>query len=358
MSAAGAVAVRMANQGLATRPASDPRSAALACAGIQAQDLWASQLAVRARSVHTTVSEVVHAAAEPSVVRSWLMRGTLHMVAAEDLRWLVDLIGPAVLKMAEPRFLEVGLTGQVRTAARAALAGVLSGRRLTRAELVAALGAEVSGIPVQGQGPAHITIWASASGLICRAGEQGKEPTYALIDEFVPPAPPPPTDPMLELVGRYVRAFGPVTVEDFAPWSRLPVPAARRAFAGLDAELRAVTIDGRTHYVIGDVEPAHRVLRLLPAFDSYLMGYRGRDAFLDPRRRDAVAVGGILYPMIVVDGVIVGTWRLDRGRSPLRLRAEFFEPPARWELAALDAEVADVGRFLGRAPVQLHLGRR
>lgn len=104
MSMARAVAVRMANQGLATRPAPDPRAAATMCAGIQAQDLWASQLAVRARSVDTSVEQVAAAGAEPTVIRSWLMRGTLHMVAAADLRWLVDLIGPAVLKMAEPRF--------------------------------------------------------------------------------------------------------------------------------------------------------------------------------------------------------------------------------------------------------------
>ena len=352
MTIARAVAVRMANQGLADRPAPDPRAAALVSNGIQAQDLWASQLAVRARSMHTTVADVIEAAAAPTVVRTWLMRGTLHMVAADDLRWLVDLIGPAVLRMAEPRFVEVGLTAGVRKRARTALPEVLSGRQLTRAELVAALRAEVRGLPTDGQGPAHLTVWASASGLICRAGEQGKEPTYALIDEFVPAAPAPPGDPMAELVRRYVRAFGPVTIEDFAPWSRLPISAARPAFADLEDELRTVSVDGRVHYLLGDTEPARRVLRLLPAFDSYLMGYRGRDAFLDPAHRSDVGAGGILYPTIVVDGVIVGTWRLDRsGRhkdQAFRLRAEFFGEPPAWQQNALAEEAADVGRFLGR----------
>jgi Winged helix DNA-binding domain len=361
MKTARAVAVRMANQGLANRPAPDARAAALVCNGIQAQDLWASQLAVRARSASATVADVVAAVAAPTVVRTWLMRGTLHMVAADDLRWLVGLIGPAVLKMAEPRFQQVGLTLSVREQARTVLPDVLAGRRLTRGELIAALRTELRALPTEGQGPAHVTIWASASGMICRAGDQGKEPTYALVDEFVPDAPPPPPDPMAELVRRYVRAFGPVTVEDFAPWSRLPISAARLAFAGLEDELREVAVDGRTHYVlgdegIGDTEPAHGVLRLLPTFDSYLMGYRGRDAFLDPSHRPDVAVGGILYPTIVVDGVIVGTWRLDRGSNQLRVRAEFFVEPVKWQLSALDAEVADIGRFLDQAPVGLQLG--
>ncbi len=352
MSIARAVAVRMANQGLSTRPAPDPRAAALACAGIQAQDLWASQLAVRARSVSCTVADVVTAAAAPTVVRTWLMRGTLHLIAADDLRWLVDLIGPAVLNMAGPRFVEVGLTPAVRERARAVLPEVLSGRTLTRAELVAALTTRIDTVPTAGQGPAHLTVWASASGLICRAGEQGKVPTYALVDEFVPAPPESPADPLVELVRRYVTAFGPVTIEDFAPWSRLPVAATRRAFAELGDELGTVSVDGRVHYLVGAAEPAHRVLRLLPAFDSYLMGYRGRDAFLDPARRFDVAQGGILYPTIVVDGVIVGTWRLDRtGRRKTQafgLRAHFFADPPTWQRNALAEEAADVGRFLGR----------
>jgi Winged helix DNA-binding domain len=356
---ATAVAVRMVNQGLATRPAADPRAAARACAGIQAQDLWASQLAVRARSVTARVDDVVTAAAEPTVARSWLMRGTLHMVAAEDLRWLVELIGPVVLRLAEPRFAALGLTQDLRDRMGRAVAHVLTGQRLTRAELVAALDAEVGGLPVEGQGPAHVTIWASASGLTFRAGDRGKEPTYALVDEVLPPAPPAPPQPMVELVRRYVRAFGPVTIEDFGTWSRLPLAAARRAFADLDAELQPVKVSGRTHYAIGDTGPAHRVLRLLPTFDSYLMGYRGRDAVLDPARRGDVAVGGILRPTIVVDGVIVGTWRLDRRKNkPLRLRADFFDRPAGWELAALEGEAADVGRFLNQGPVQLELAPR
>jgi winged helix DNA-binding protein len=352
MTTAQAVALRMANQGLATRPATDPRAAALVCAGIQAQDLWASQLAVRARSATSTVTDVVAAAAAPTVVRSWLMRGTLHLIAAEDLHWMTALIGPAVLKMAGPRFAEVGLTAQVRDRARTVLPEVLSGRQLTRAELVCALKARIDDLPGEGQGPAHLTLWASASGLICRAGDRGKEPTYALADEFVPFRRDPPADPLLELLRRYVAAFGPVTIEDFGAWSRLPVAATRRAFADLAHDLQTVTVADRVHYVAGDVEPAQRVLRLLPAFDSYLMGYRGRDAFLDPTRRLDVAAGGILYPTIVVDGVIVGTWRLDRtGRrndQAIGLRARFFGDPPRWQRNALAEEAADVGRFLGR----------
>lgn len=240
-----------------------------------------------------------------------------------------------------------------------ALPGVLTGQRLTRADLMAALRTKVPGLPLEGQGPAFVTIWASANGLICRAGEQGKEPTYALVDEFVPAAPPAPSDPMAELVRRYVRAFGPVTIADFASWSRLSVPAARRAFADLAVELHQVSIDDHTHYVAGDTEPAERVLRLLPAFDSYLMGYRGRNAFLDPTRGRHVAVGGILRPTIVVDGVIVGTWRLERSgrRSAASLHAWFFDDPPPWQRLALAREVDDVSGFLDR-PCELTVERR
>ena len=363
-----AAAIRMANQGLATRASADARAAALVCAGIQAQDLWASRLAVRARSGSAVLTDVIEATAlspntlEPTatgtsgVTRSWLMRGTLHMVAADDLRWLNGLIGPAVLKMAEPRFVEVGLTPPIRDRARDALPGLLTGRRLTRAELVEAVHAEVPELPTQGQARAHLTVWAAAAGLITRAAERGTEPTYALIDDVLRPSTPPMDgdDALRRLLRRYFRAFGPATVEDFAIWSRLLISAARRAMAGIVDEFGTVNVDGRAHYFCDEVEPAHRVLRLIPAFDSYLLGYRSRDYFLDPSRRGDILVGGIIHPSIVADGIVIGTWRLDRSRNPLRVRAEFFADPLGWQLRALGTEADDVGRFLDR-PVDLRI---
>ena len=351
-------AIRMTNQGLTTRPARDPRAAALVSAGIQAQDLWASRLAVRARSEPAVLADVIDAAAAPSVARSWLMRGTLHMVDANDLRWLNGLIGPAVLKMAEPRFNEVGLIQAIRERVRSVLPDVLAGRSLTRAELVTAVHARVPQLPVEGQARAHLTVWAAASGLVTRAAEQGSEPTYALIDDRVPPQPPMDEDDALrELLRRYFRAFGPATVEDFAIWSRMLMSAARRGMADIADEFQTVSVDGRPHYFRDAAEPARQVLRLLPAFDSYLLGYRSRDYFLDPTRRGDILVGGIIRPSIVVDGIVVGTWRLERTRNPVRVRAEFFTDPVDWQLGALAEEAADVGRFLGR-PVELQIVER
>lgn len=356
MSTNTAAAIRMTNQGLGTRPAEDARAAALVSAGIQAQDLWASRLAVRARSGSAVLADVVEAAARPTVTRSWLMRGTLHMVAADDLRWLNGLIGPAVLKMAEPRFMEVGLTPSVRERIRAVLPELLAGRSLTRAELVAAVHAHVPQLPVEGQARAHLTVWAAASGFITRAAERGAEPTYALIDDYLPAqaAAMDEDNAMRELLRRYFRAFGPATVEDFAIWSRLLISAARRAMDDIVDELETTTVDGRPHYFCDDVEPARRVLRLLPAFDSYLLGYRNRDHFLDPARRGDILVGGIVRPSIVVDGIVIGTWRLGRTRNPARVRAEFFTDPAHWHINALVAESDDIARFLNR-PVELQI---
>ena len=358
MSTNRAAAIRMTNQGLATRPAKDPRAAALVSAGIQAQDLWASRLAVRARSGSAVLADVTEATATPTVTRSWLMRGTLHMVAADDLRWLNALIGPAVLKMAEPRFNEVGLSPAIRDRVRGVLPDLLTGRSLTRAELVAAVHAHVPDLPVEGQARAHLTVWAAASGLITRAAEQASEPTYALIDDWLPPqAPMDEDDALRALLRRYFRAFGPATVEDFAIWSRLLISAARRAMADIIDEFQTVDVNGHPHYFCDDIEPARRVLRLLPAFDSYLLGYRSRDYFLDPSRRGDILVGGIIHPSIVVDGIVVGTWRLERTRRPVTVRAEFFTDPVAWQHGALAAEADDLGRFLGR-PVELQIVQR
>ena len=88
-------------------------------------------------------------------------------------------------------------------------------------------------------------------------------------------------------------------------------------------------------------------VRLLPAFDNYLIGYRDR-GFIDDGRRGEVYVGGIIRPTVLLDGRVVGRWELQRGRSgALTVRTHPFTAWTAQTRAAVDAEVADIARFLG-----------
>ena len=339
---------RMTRQGLAARSAADPAAVAAAAVGLQAQDVGAARLGVRARSTAVGEASVINAIQhERSVVRTWLMRSTVHLVAAEDLRWMAALYGPVMERNHQTRWRNLGITEPMIETALAHARELLDGRGLTRHELAAELTARGLELGRDGQVPTHVLAALTARGLTCRGADRGRDATFVLIDDWVRPAPA-PGDPVAELARRYFRAFGPATAADFTTWSGLP---SGPAMAAIRDELTEVAFDGRRGWTLGDVEPAP-AFRLLPMFDNYLLGYRDRTAMLDPARHPQVYVGGIIKATVVCDGRVIGIWRLERSARKAAVRVTPFEPFTRRHHDELDRERADIERYLGR-PVSL-----
>jgi Winged helix DNA-binding domain len=318
-----------------------------AVVGIQAQDMGAASLGVRARLAGTTSSEVESARLrERSIVRVWCMRGTLHLVAAEDARWLVSLLGPVGLVRGRRRRAEMGVnTPEALAAVRRVLA---EHGPLTRHELAAAVrlrGVSLAGDP---QAPVHLVACAALEGHVCEAAPRGGEPTYALTDDWLGPgAERVDRDAALaELARRHAVAHPPAAPEDLAAWSGLGIRDARRGFESIAGELDEVRVLARRAWVPRGAAPAAGPpsVRLLPAFDGLLLGHR--DRALTVRREHARAVlpgGGVLRPTLLVGGRVEGTWRLERGVPTV----DAFEPPSAGVAAAVAAESADVERHRG-----------
>jgi hypothetical protein len=224
---------------------------------------------------------------------------------------------------------------------------VLAGRQLTRHDLAAELADRGIRLAADPAAATHLLLALSCRGVTCRAGDRGRDSTFALLDDWVPSAPAPP-DPVAELARRYFRAFSPATAADFTTWSGLPSGAAIRAIRN---ELTEVRFDGRRGWTLGAVEPVQG-LRLLPMFDNYLLGYRDRTAMLDPARHLQVYVGGIIKPTVVCDGRVIGIWRLERSarsERPATIRVEPFERLTRRHRVELERERAGIESFLARA---------
>jgi Winged helix DNA-binding domain len=336
---------RMTRQGLASRSTAGLAEVAASASGLQAQDVNASRLGVRARTVGVEEARVVTAyGLERSLVRTWLMRSTVHLVAAEDVRWMVALFGP----MIERRFLNVrwrslGIDQSTIAAAIPMAYEVLAGRELTRHELAAELADRGIRLAADGQAATHLLLALSCRGVTCRAGDRGREATFALLDEWVASTPG-PSDPLAELARRYFRAFGPATAADFTAWSGLPSGAAIKVIRD---ELTEREFDGRRGWALGTIEPA-RGLRLLPMFDNYLIGYRERSAMLDPGLQSLVYVGGIIKATVVCDGRVIGNWRLDRSGRSATILITPFERLTRAHRSQLEQERADIEQFFGR----------
>jgi Winged helix DNA-binding domain len=345
---------RMTRQGLAVRSAGTTAGVAAAALGLQAQDTGAARLGVRARSDAVDEGGVIDALAhERSAVRTWLMRSTVHLVAADDLRWMAAVFGPPTERRYRTRWRQLGLTEPVIEAAIPHARELLDDRALTRHELVAELAARGIGLTEatgDGQAPTHLLAALSARGVTCRGPDRGRDATFVLIDHWVTPTPP-PADPLAELARRYFRAFGPATAADFTAWSGLPSGAV---IASIRDELSEVEFDGRRGWTLGDVEPSPG-FRLLPMFDNYLLGYRDRTAMLDVRRHEQVYVGGIIKATVVCDGRVIGSWRLARSGRSAAIGVTPFERFTRRHHDELERERADIERFLGR-PVGLGVG--
>jgi hypothetical protein len=349
--------LRLRAQRLTGRRPRDVAEVVRALGGLQAQDTPASRLAVRPRGTGLDEAAVRRACNQDrSVVRTWAMRGTLHMVATEDVGWLVGLLGPVFAAADRRRRLQLGLDDALCERALAALPAVLAAGPLPRAELVRGLAAEGVRIDPAGQAPAHLVGYAAMGGLVCRGPDlDGDQASYVLLEDWVDAGRSlAPDDPLAELARRYLGGHGPAGPEDLAAWSGLPAGRARQAFELVAGELRELEVDGRRLWAPADAPVGARsgggdpVVRLLGRFDDYLLGWRGRDLVLDARFARRVAAGGWVHPAVVVDGRVAGTWRARRAGGRLEVAVEPFAGRLpKGTGAALEAEAADLGRFLG-----------
>ena len=292
---------------------------------MQAQDYLGALWGVGLRLTGAREADVERALAEGAIVRTWPLRGTLHFVAAADAGWMLELLGPQVLRRAAGRLRALELDDSVFSRARRVLGRRLQGgKRLTRRATYDAL--ERANISTRGQRGIHILWRLALERFLCFGPRERKEQTFVLFDEWLPPSRRLEGDEALaELATRYFTGHGPATAADFSWWSGLGLREARRAIHLAASELEEESIGGQAHWSARSVVPPSAPepgAYLLPAFDEFVVGYADRSASVDVERmREVNAGGGILKPTMVVGGRIVGTWMRRFSR-----RQVIFEP--------------------------------
>ncbi|HEX7736393.1 MAG TPA: winged helix DNA-binding domain-containing protein [Ktedonobacteraceae bacterium] len=321
---------------------------------VQAQDyagaLWALGLRMRA----ATAADVEQAIADKSVVRTWFMRGTLHFVPGEDLRWMLQLMAPRMRRLLDSAIsynkLELDETtiGRSNAVIASALQG---GKQLTREELAEALAG--AGIASEGLRRSFLIQHAQVDSLICYATRRGKQATFALIDEWVPPAPLLERDEALATFARrYFTGHGPATLQDFTFWSGLTVTEARTGLEMIQSELLHETINGQVYWFAPSTPPASESepgAHLLPNYDEYMVGYTDRGAIFDEAnvgKLHAHARGGILTNTIVVDGQVFGTWTHITRKNTIVIEPHLLHSLSEEESRAVTLAAGRYGAFL------------
>jgi hypothetical protein len=343
--------LRLSTQAIADARFDTPADVVHWLVALQAQDYYGALWAVGLRMRAASEAAVEQAIAERRIVRTWPMRGTLHFVAAEDARWMLELLAPRMIALNAARIerdfgLDAAMLKRCRRVVEKALAG---GKALTRSELYAAL--DAGGIASPEQRGIHVTGRLAQEGLICLGPRSGKQPTFVLLDEWLPAVPRKSRDEALaELAHRYFSSHGPATAQDFAWWSGLTVKDAQAGIALARSRLAHEVIGGATYWLSPTAVVARKgnAVHLLPPFDEYLVAYKDRSAALDPGLgRQVIGINGLVNASVVRDGRVVGVWKRTLQKQSVVLAPKLFAPQPRAQQQALARTAKLYSAFLG-----------
>jgi hypothetical protein len=350
---------RLGNQHLRRPKHSDP-AAVVACLGaVQAQEFAAAKWGLGQRTKGVTDEAVARAFDEGRILRTHVMRPTWHFVAPADIRWLQALTAPRVNRASAFYYRQAGLDAAVFARTRRVIERALrDGTYLTRAEVGAAL--QRAGIAATGVRLGLVMLRAELDALVCSGPRRGKQSTYALLEERVPPTTPLGRDEALAtLATRYFSSHGPATIRDFAWWSGLTVGEARIGVDAARPSLSRTLVDDMEYYYRSSgsaAAGASPMACLLPVYDEYLIAYKDREP-VQGRTTGAAAVTAahIFQHSVVIDGRLVGSWNRTPRPTAMHVEVAPFRSLTRTEQQALAKAAERYSAFLG-VPVNLTVG--
>jgi len=330
---------RLTAQGLSTRPGRDPVAVAERLLAIQGQDGRGARLAVRARTEGVVASDVDAALADRRLIITWVNRGTLHLIRAEDYPLLQSLTTPQLWTSCRTRLRQTGVGDAADRGVEVIEKALADEGPLSRAQLKERL--DSADVPTAGQALVHVLFYASLHGVCVRGPMVGKEHAFVLVRDWLGEQPVPEREAALgELARRYLVGHGPASDADLARWAGIKLGDARAGLAAISR--RTVDLGDGLVDLREREEPAPLPLpRLLGAFDPVLLGWASRDDVIG-EHQNLVTNNGIFRPFALVDGRAVATWRLPKGKVEI----EHLERVTKKAAGRLEADAAAVEAFL------------
>ena len=328
--------------------------------GVQSQVASYAELCVRVRRKNSKAGEVARALREGRLIKTWAMRGTLHLLSPEDAGIYLSLIA-AGRSWETPGWQKYfGVTPKQLDALREVVRDALDGKALTRGELIAAI--------IARRGYGHLgdellSGWGTLfkpyawQGDLCFGPSQGNRVTFTTPRSASSrwAGVPDPEEAAPAAIAAYLRAYGPATADRFGMWigqGRIGKRRLRAWFEAMRPKLAEVEVANERAYVLApdldellSTKPT-RSLRLLPGFDQFVMGPGTNDGHVVPaRRRTSVSKqSGWIAPVVLAGGVVRGTWTV----SGERVQVAWFKEAGAVQRTALRAEVTRLSGILER----------
>ncbi|MGA7205999.1 MAG: winged helix DNA-binding domain-containing protein [Specibacter sp.] len=337
---------------------------------LQGQDFPGALWSIGLRSPGSTRTEVQAAFNNGELVRSWPMRGTLHVSAAEDLGWILSLTSERMVASAASRHRQLEITtadlGRVREVALMLLEPTADGvARAGRDDLFAAF--EAAGQAIQAQRGIHLLWMLCVEGTLVQgpindSAGSGNSQYFVRTEQWITnPRVLAKDEALAELALRYFRSHGPATIKDFQWWAKLTLKDIKIGMAQAGGQLESINCNGTEYWLapetaelLSGTVPGARSVLLLPGFDEYLLGYTDRSAALAPHHAPLTVPGGngMFKATVVNGGQVAGTWRKAQGAAEKQrelagvVLPEFFDELSPAQSKALEKSAKAHARFL------------
>jgi len=328
--------------------------------GLHAQLMSSAELTAWARVADLEAGAVATALGDDrSLVKSWAMRGTLHLLRSSEYGMWLGGMGTYRHYLKPAWSKGFGISQEELTRMIAAVAKALDGKALTRDELATEV-ARIARSPALAEklrGNWGSTLKpATYQGKLCFGPNRGRNVTFVSPDQWLTNLRvEPPGDATATITRRFLAAHGPATRDDYARWWAMSPAEAATRIKALGDEVEEVNLAGTSMWMLtADIDPAaacgpEKVVRLLPAFDQFvIVSTRQADNLLPgPFRSRIYRPQGWISPVLLVGGQMAGVWKHERKGTRLTVTFEPFAKLAKWAVNAAEAEAADLGRFLG-----------
>lgn len=343
---------RIKNQYIACTDQAAPADLVAHMGAMQAQDASMIKWAVGSRLSDAQNKSVEKALDDGLILRTHTLRPTWHIVEASDLKWMQALTSPQVKMAVAPRDKNLDLDDTIFNKCNDIIGNALSnGNHRTRSEISEII--ERTGIPMDSHRIAHVMMRAELDALVCSGKKQGKEQTYALVDERVPISKILMRDEALaELARRYFISHGPATLADFVWWSGLRIKDARQGLEEVKSQLISEKWNGQEYWFSNSLQiPTldKSQAYFLAAFDEFVISYKDRSAVLHADwNAHAISSNGIFKPIIVLDGQVIGTWKRSLKKEAVLIETKLFKPLQVEEQEILENAAQQYADFEGK----------
>jgi hypothetical protein len=325
---------RLAAQRLTGEKPATPAELLTELGAMQSQDYGMSKWAIGLRLDKSTHDQVEQAIDSGEIIRIHVLRPTWHLVRAADVRWMLAVTAPQIKAAMAFRDRQLELDEKIYRRCEKIMEKALArDKYLPRNVLMPLL--NKAGIITDDNRSSHILLRAELDGIICSGPRQGKQITYALLDERVPATGKLyPEEALAELTRRYFNGHGPATLYDFTWWSGLSVTDGKKGIGLLGPAIGQTMVGDEQYWFLPgkvlpgkDVSPGIPPALLLPAYDEWIIGYTDRTGlFATGHERKIITTNGIFRPVLLCNGQVAGSWRVEEKKGVYSVTKDWFHP--------------------------------